>query len=96
MTRSYVVSFYEMDREYGGPEEGGWWFNTGQFVRSFKVAKTEEEAITVCRRANRLLTRLRRGQSDIYSMGYGGGEHRAMIHEDAAPASFPTERPYYC
>ena len=95
MTRSYVVSFYEMDRQYGGPEEGGWWFNTGQLVRTFKVAKTEKEAITVCRRANSLLMRFRRGQPNIYSMAYGGGERHAMIHENAAPASFPAERPCY-
>ena len=95
MAKSYVVSFYQMGRQQGGPEEGGWWFNTGQLVRTFKVAKTEEDAIVTCGRANRLLTRFRRGKRDIYSMGYDGGEHRAMIHEDVAPPSFPAEQPYY-
>lgn len=29
-----IVAFYEVDREYGGPEEGGWHYNTGRFVRA--------------------------------------------------------------
>jgi hypothetical protein len=24
-----IVAFYEVDREYGGPEDGGWYFSSG-------------------------------------------------------------------
>lgn len=28
----YVVAVYYEDRAYGGPEEGGWWYSTGELV----------------------------------------------------------------
>jgi hypothetical protein len=31
---SYWVAVYETGREYGGPEEGGWWYDTGRLVAS--------------------------------------------------------------
>ena len=30
----YVVAFYEIDRRYGGPEEGGWWYDCGALLRA--------------------------------------------------------------
>ena len=27
---TYTVAVFEVDRAYGGPEEGGWWFDYGQ------------------------------------------------------------------
>ena len=36
----YVVAFYAVDRAYGGPEEGGWWFDTGELVRLPRVGLT--------------------------------------------------------
>jgi hypothetical protein len=29
-TQAFFVTVYEYDRAYGGPEEGGWWFDTGE------------------------------------------------------------------
>lgn len=29
---SFIVSVYFCERVYGGPEEGGWWYNTGEPV----------------------------------------------------------------
>ena len=29
----YYVNEYEVDRIYGGPEEGGWWYNTGKYIK---------------------------------------------------------------
>lgn len=31
------VNVYELNREYGGPEEGGWWYDTGTVVESVDV-----------------------------------------------------------
>lgn len=31
------VNVYEVGRSYGGPEEGGWWFDTGCPVESYVV-----------------------------------------------------------
>ena len=30
----YIIALYEIDRAYGGGEEGGWWFDTGELVDS--------------------------------------------------------------
>jgi hypothetical protein len=38
----YVVAVYECDREMGGPEEGGWSYETGDLVAS--IAVNEEAA----------------------------------------------------
>lgn len=32
MNRIYVVAVYERWREYGGPEEGGWYYTAGELV----------------------------------------------------------------
>ena len=29
----FYVNEYEVDRKYGGPEEGGWWYDTGKFIK---------------------------------------------------------------
>ena len=57
----YVVAFYAVDRAYGGPEEGGWWFDTGELVRLHRVCLTEAAAARLAVRANRLLDLVQRG-----------------------------------
>ncbi len=52
---TYILAFYEMDRVYGGPEEGRWWFDTGQLLRVWGTFKSEERACAVALRSNRLL-----------------------------------------
>jgi plasmid replication initiation protein len=92
---SYVIAFYELDRAYGGPEEGGWWFTTGQLVRVFRTAKTEDRAYEIARRANSLLDVLQKGKRPIDSMAYGGGRHGAIVFRKTAPEYFPKSRPHY-
>lgn len=35
---------YQRGREYGGPEEGGWWYDTGRLVEHRKVRVFESYA----------------------------------------------------
>lgn len=45
-----ILAFYEIDRSYGGPEEGGWYFDSGTFVRAMRVHLTDADAtVTVTR-----------------------------------------------
>ena len=92
---SYVIAFYEIDKAYGGSEEGGWWFNTGTLVRVFAVRRTEASAFAVARRANALLTRLQGSKRSVGSVLYDGGRHEAHVYENTAPAHFPESRPHY-
>lgn len=40
----YYVNKYEIGRAYGGPEEGGWWFDYGIFEGCEAMFTTYEEA----------------------------------------------------
>jgi hypothetical protein len=85
----YTVAVYSVYRSYGGPEEGGWYYDCGDLVRTVKRFRSENEAWDYCNRLNDKLyghdhVRLRK---DIY---------RAKVYDSTAPDSFPSERPYYC
>lgn len=98
-SREYSVAVYELDQAYGGPEEGGWWFTTGERVENSKVRVVgdREEARRIARRINRALhhkriTHPRRGLS---SVAYAGGHYEARVFEGSPPANFPEHRPHY-
>lgn len=91
----YVVAFYEIDQAWGGPEEGGWYFATGELLRPWRVCRSEDDAVRVVRRANRLLTRIQRGCRDVSSVLYQGGRYSAQLFENSAPKRFPEYRPVY-
>lgn len=92
---SFTLAFFEMDRAYGGPEEGGWWFDCGQRVRTFRTYPTRATAEAAQRRANALLHHLQRGKRDVGSVIYAGGRHSVLLFEGAVPEAIPAERPHY-
>jgi Zn-finger nucleic acid-binding protein len=93
----FLIAIYEMDRAYGGPEEGGWWYDIGELRRVVASARNEDAAYAKARRANRLLARLREqaGGRSINSVIYDGGHHEARVCENVVPEFFPTHRPHY-
>lgn len=95
----YVVAVYDVGLSYGGPEEGGWWYDAGSLVRVCRVFRSEDRAYAYCRRLNaRLSSRVfgpnvgRYPKSSVLS----DGQFEACTFEDTAPAGFPESRPYYC
>lgn len=99
-TTIFSVAIYEVDRAYGGPEEGGWWFDTGEIVQRCRIRqfRDEEEAFACCRRINRLLHHLRETHPQPYGLSsvcYSGGHYAAEVHEGLPPARYPEERPFY-
>ena len=104
----FVVAAYDVGRAYGGPEEGGWWYDVGSHVRTLSVHAREEEAYERCRRLNRSLNggadaqgfKLppsigpNVGRSDPSSVACNGWI-QAEVHEDHAPAGYPDARPHY-
>jgi len=90
-----ILAFYEIDREYGGPEEGGWYFDSGTFVRAIGLYFDDESAVRAMRRANRLLERLQRHRPSVESVLYDGGRHRAYTFTGLPPERFPADRPRY-
>jgi hypothetical protein len=90
-----IVAFYEVDREYGGGEEGGWYYDSGRFVRAISFYLTDEAAMTAVRRANRLLDRLQKHRHSVDFVLYDGGRMRAFSFTGLPPERFPAERPRY-
>lgn len=88
------VTLYKTDRAYGGPEEGGWWYECGEVVRSFPVA--------TLRRAERILSFVQKiadcrnkdgGNHDLSSVNCEG--YFVACIEDAPAANYPAVTPHY-
>jgi len=92
---AFILSFYERNQAYGGPEEGGWYFDTFELVRSFCAYPTREKASKAASRANALLNRLQRRKRPVSSVAYSGGRHVAMVHENIPPIYLPEFHPHY-
>lgn len=91
----FVLTFYELDRKYGGPEEGGWWYNTGDLVRVSRGYDDEQQAEAAADRANRLLEYLQRRKRSLGSVLYRGGRHRCEVWDQPPPECWPETRPHY-
>jgi hypothetical protein len=80
------VTVYRVTRHYGGPEEGGWWYNWYEPVHTepYRTMEQRDELQKEWRD---------RDNGDIYSV-LGGEEYRvyaeAILNESAT-----TERPHY-
>lgn len=92
---SFAIAFYEIDLAFGGPEEGGWWYETGTIVRLFRITRTEREALAIAARANQLLDMVQRQHRPVRSAAYAGGRYRAEVYAGLPPATFPVEHPTY-
>lgn len=99
----YTVAVYLADRAFGGREEGGWWYDTGELVTHAEgeplpvpvITKTIEEAKTASAAMQATLNATvnvgRRGKSSVLSQGV----YEAQIHENHAPPFYPAVRPHY-
>jgi len=38
----YYIHKYEIAQQYGGPEEGGWWYKMGEPVKDWKLVIIED------------------------------------------------------
>ena len=91
----YIVAVYLQDRAFGGPEEGGWWYDTGNHVRTMRVFGNESQAIAYSYRLNeKLATTLNRGRRSISSI-LSTGRYGAEVYDDFAPKHYPVTRPHY-
>ena len=57
----YTVAIFFVDRAYGGPEEGGWWFDTGEpdndYARFTRGFRTQKAASDYCKRLENRICR---------------------------------------
>jgi hypothetical protein len=94
------INVYELGREFGGPEEGGWWYDTGTYDEDLSMALPSSvpddkvKAIAIALR-DRLVQQARDNEVPrVYSVLYRGGRYMVRI-EDEAGHDLPEERPYY-
>ena len=95
----FVVSIYLVDRSYGGPEEGGWWYTHGEpvpeLVQHLRVFPDVEEARAYADHLRaEVLPDLNEGRRDISSV-LSDGQFQAIIDENERPCAFPKEAPHY-
>ncbi|MXX33247.1 MAG: hypothetical protein F4107_10845 [Gemmatimonadetes bacterium] len=91
----WFVNEYETDRQYGGPEEGGWWYDTGRFVRCRGVFKDRDAAAALRDRIQTdELPKRRKGLHSPSSM-LSEGLWPVVLMEDHPGRDYPRERPRY-
>lgn len=95
----HIVAVYELNRHFGGREEGGWWYNSGTRERVVKICRTEADAYAYSTRYNHLLRFFQKRNvhlRDLYSVLYNGGYFQAEVYrEDKLPTYYPEMRPHY-
>jgi len=84
------VAVFEVDRAFGGREEGGWWYDRGEKVLEWFVP---------ARIAKRCAAFLRGRYPDTGKRGsvLGGEDYDVAIYDqhEPPPAFFPDRRPQY-
>jgi hypothetical protein len=101
MATTYTVAWFSTAQAYGGPEEGGWWYDTGAPLRVVRTFRNEDQAYTYCRRLNETAARLTFGpdwrdrinpreKSSVLCDSYIAAEVC-----EGPPAPYPAERPHY-
>lgn len=94
------VAIFELDRAYGGPEEGGWWYGVGELKRTVATFPEKGQAYEYSRRFNRTLAyrrekkRGRHYRFPLSSVAYSGGHYEAQVWKER-PYSYPEHRPQY-
>jgi len=84
------VNVYAVTRHYGGPEEGGWWYNAGEPVASIALTE-DDDADQVAAAVERKYIDLSEG--DIYLVLGGVQIEVHKQYHFAKP--WPETRPHY-
>lgn len=91
--RPFHLNEYLTDRAFGGAEEGGWWYDTGVFVKSHGTFPTREAAFAARNGLDAYLVERREGLDDPSSVRCTGWPD--LIVEQRPGADFPKARPRY-
>ena len=89
----FHLNEYLTDRASGGREEGGWWYDTGVFVKCHGTQPTREEALAAVEALAPYLAKRRDGLHDPSSVLCTGWPE--ILVEQHPGADFPAARPRY-
>ena len=89
-------SIYEYDRAYGGPEEGGWYYDMMKHVASFPRrvnSHNRERYFTAIERLAGIMNH-REGRYPASSV-LSNGEYVGVIEKTIGECTTSTAKPYY-
>jgi len=89
------VNVYLIDRAYGGPEEGGWYFPVGEFIRGSAFRAWDEWHIKKCEKnLQSWCDEQNEGRnSDISSVN---SEGEFVVRKESKPGeNYPKNMPHY-
>lgn len=97
---SYFIHKHEVGLAYGGPEEGGWWYDSGMPVEDWAPMKVNDEdrAYEICRELNESehVRAEREEQYDYTSvLSYRSNHYAYSVHETSIMTPYPQTRPHY-
>ena len=91
------VAIFLIDQAWGGSEEGGWWYQVGEYKennRWNRMFDNEQEARQYAERLDqRLIPVMNKGRRPIDSV-LSEGVYAVEVW-DEQPHSYPTHRPHY-
>ena len=96
----HYIHKFQVSQQYGGAEEGGWWYHTGDPVDDWCVVMVEDEEIAnlVCRALNRA-EKERREEEETYEytsvLSYKSNHYEYDVSDSPVAESFPKARPHY-
>lgn len=86
------VVLYELDRQYGGAEEGGWWYDAGTVEITVRFHGEHELRIWLA--AMWEITRTQVMENRPYTSVAGGLDYEVRL-SDGPGRDYPAERPHY-
>lgn len=97
------VNAYSISRHYGGPEEGGWWYDVHEPIMSVRVDENdiaptlhEEDVEDAAKRIKELyVQRFRPMQPKHNRYSMIGGADIVVVIEETFAEFYPKERPRY-
>jgi hypothetical protein len=95
----WAAAIYLVDLYYGGPEEGGWYYTSGErkigapypFPIYWNAGEKPTAALKVM---DEWCTQENMGTPDIDSV-LSVGRHEVKIFRNQLPTHYPSKRPYY-
>lgn len=97
--RRFVVALHELDQVYGGPQEGGWYYDAGKPAsesahrRFTRVFRSEAKARRYLDRLRPVAAAASKGARPVWSAAYSGGQYGAILQRGEQPRPWPHRVP---
>ncbi len=91
------LNVYMTNRAYGGPEEGGWWYDYGVFQECLGTFFSPDNAAEALEKWQRIASARNKERGSYGDIGSVLCEGALRVRLERHPGcDYPTQRPYYC